>query len=289
MTESDWRDFAAFLRDGEQSCRDNGTGEERTGADAKCPVCGRYAWARDPVHCESICTSCGWVDESDVFPEIPHSHVRYRHSAPYSQVYHFNEVMAAWLCVGPSIGDEDMHRIRNFVRDTPIATFTPTTFTVAFGSVTERRLDIKQLERPHIRLICAMVGLKKYAERWVQIKRRLDPQWTVVYPNGPEMYRLRTDFALVARAFNRTLYRQGKRRTVRDNLWKSPHTLARHNMPHYSWLIQNLLNRIGGQALLNRLSVNKFFPIQRTASVRRRLRRMWAIICWDLQWPIELL
>jgi hypothetical protein len=197
--------------------------------------------------------------------------------------------MAAWLCKGPTIGDEDMLRISTFVRDTPIASFTPTSFTVACGSVTDRRLDVKQLERAHIRLICNMVGLKKFAERWVQIKKRLDPEWEVVYPTNAEMYRLRSDFALVARAFNRTLYRQGKRRTVRDNVWRSAHTLARHNMPHYSWLIQNLLNRIGGKALLERVSASKFFPIQRTASVRRRLRRMWAIICWDLQWPIELL
>lgn len=288
MTASDWCDFDAFL---DHIQREHGS-EQRDhpwGADVRCPVCNRNHFVRDDVHGESICCGCGWVDESDVFPEIPHSHVRYRNSAPYSQVYHFNEVMAAWLCVGPRIPDADMDAIRHYLASTPIATVTPTSFTVARGFVTKKRLQPKQLERQHIRHICHNVGLKKYAERWVQIKRRLDPTWVVVYPSNEQLYNLRRDFALVARAFNRTLYRQGKRRTVRDNLWSSGHSLARHNMPHYSWLIQNLLNRIGGQALLEKVSADKFFPIQRTASVRRRLRRMWAIICTDLGWPIQLL
>lgn len=56
-----------------------------------------------------------------------------------------------------------------------------------------------------------------------------------------------------------------------------------------SWIIQNLLRRAGGDELLRRVDANSFFPLQKTPAVRRKLRHMWALICRDLDWPIELI
>lgn len=281
-----WEAFDEFIA---TAAAAEGTTVESFGANngGRCPSCGHASWVRHDRECESVCTRCGWVDDSDVFPEVPHGDQRHRYSAPYSQVYHFNEVMAAWLNVGPVVPDADMERIRYYVATTTVSSFSSSSFTPNQRSVT--KLSSYVLDRPHIRQVCNTLKMRKYAERWVQIKKRLYPDWQVVYPRPSELHRLRCEFALVARAFNRTLYKQGKKRTVRDNLWHSPHNLARHNMPHYSWLIQNLLFRIGGQELLDKVSANTFFPIQRTPAVRRRLRRMWAVICLALDWPIVLL
>lgn len=55
--------------------------------------------------------------------------------------------------------------------------------------------------------------------------------WRIVYPTDNQIARLRAEFAMVSRAFDRMFYRAGKRRTLRDSIFDLSHDpLARHNM-----------------------------------------------------------
>ena len=104
-----------------------------------------------------------------------------------------------------------------------------------------------RMQRVHYRQMCDKLGLKKFAERWVLIKvllcggyfkksERGHREFLVygrfkpAYPSMREQYVLRNYFAIVSNAFDRVLYKRGKRHTVRDNIWSSEHALARHNM-----------------------------------------------------------
>lgn len=293
-TDNDWADLESFLGASRPPTQRSFARHELVSTTHQsCAYCGGFRWVRNDKCAENICMHCGQVDDGDRIPEAPYNHHRLRESAPYTRIYHFNEVMAAWKCTGPAIPGTIMSRIRNYINSVPIASVSPgEPYRVDRGPLShmnKRRLVPAELERRHIRQICDALNLKKYAERWVQIKKRLHPEWRIRYPSSSAMYRLHWEFRLVSRAFDRHLYRHGQRRTIRDNAYNSKHALARHNMPHYSWIIQNLLYRQGGRALLDEVSADTFFPVQKTASVRRRLRRMWAHLCNELGWEIAFI
>ena len=259
-----------------------------------CNNCARNEWIYDPVHCDHICSGCGLVDSSDVLVDSAYSSSRTRESAPYNGIYHLNEVLAAYECRGPKVPDVVLDHMRAYLAYTPIVagSITDSSYRRDVGPlmmINPLRLTIEKMGRGHIRQMCAELGYKKYAERWVQIKSRLQPDWKITYPSSTEMYYLRRDFAEVSKAFHRVLYRQGRKRTHRDNLSNSTHALSRHNLPHYSWIIQNLLYRQGGRELLDRIDADTFFPIQRTAQVKKKLRNMWCVICKELDWKIEVI
>jgi hypothetical protein len=278
---------------------------------AACVVCGNRDFVEDVREGDSICIGCGAVANDPYFPDAPDVLCnRYRESAPYQRLYHFNEVWSAYTCRGPPIPTAAVEQMRAFVRTTPIASFTRSGFKVDRGplsTLNRRRLNPQTMQRVHYRQMCDALKMKKYSERWVSIKALLCGgaymhdrrnkkliylkfgKFKPRYPTWIEQHQMRKYFVVISRAFDRRLYKHGKRHTVRDNVCDSVHSLGRHNMPHYSWVIQNLLFRIGGQELLNRIEADLYFPLQKTPAVRRKLRRMWALLCREVGWDITLI
>ena len=127
-----------------------------------------------------------------------------------------------------------------FVATTRVSAFSATSFTVYEGPVSDddegsrwQYLDPMEMERPHYRQMCAMMGVKSLAERWVQIKRYLtEGAWKPTYPAPDQIYRIQMNFARISNAFDQKLYKRGRRRTARDSKHgSSKNKLARHNMP----------------------------------------------------------
>jgi len=82
-----------------------------------------------------------------------------------------------------------------------------------------------------------------------------------------------------------TLYRPGKRRTTKDNVYSSKHELSRHNFLHSGNVIQRMLV---WENALDQVRGQFYFPDIKTAAVRRKTRRMFEVLLNFLGWSYEL-
>jgi hypothetical protein len=108
------------------------------------------------------------------------------------------------------------------------------------------------------------------------------------YPTPNEMNAIRACFIRWANAFTQRFYHTGKRRTKKDNVVNNRGFTTRHNMPHYNWIIQNIMQHLD-PTMRARYEADRYFPLQKTASVLRKLRMVWGWICDDLGWEITVL
>lgn len=134
-----------------------------------CPVCGGFDRVLDELHCERVCVGCGNVLDYDRFVEMAESHHRHRESAGYQRVYHLHEVLAAWLLNGPVVPDDEFARMAVYVAATPVFHVTDDGYRVDRGPLSafnRVRLQPLQMNRKHIRQMCAELGLREFSERW---------------------------------------------------------------------------------------------------------------------------
>ena len=110
----------------------------------------------------------------------------------------------------------------------------------------------------------------------------------MIYPTPDEENAIRAAFAEWAGAFTLHFYTTGKRRTPKDNAVNNSGLLCRHNMPHYSWIIQNIAHHLD-PTMRMRYQLDKYFPLQKTPGVVKRLQLIWVHVCRDLGWPISIL
>jgi hypothetical protein len=124
----------------------------------------------------------------------------------------------------------------------------------------------------------------------VQIKKKIcGDTWVVAYPTVAEETAIMASFARFCGAFNHLFYVPGKRHTVEDHLCgRKQGALTRHNLPHYSWIIQNICNTLDDTMQL-RYELNTFFPLQKTHNVKKKLNFVWVLTCKHLGWELTLL
>lgn len=103
------------------------------------------------------------------------------------------------------------------------------------------------------------------------------------FPTGPELHVILGEFDAVSRAFDKKLYAPGRRRTRKDYVFSSTHSLARHNLPNYHLVLHHLFIRRG---IRKRIGAHFYFPLLKSEKVLTKLHRMWAIICEELSWPV---
>jgi hypothetical protein len=109
---------------------------------------------------------------------------------------------------------------------------------------------------------------KKYGERFVQIKKKLC-QWADI-PMEPNFWLdkrqlngMKFDFALLSRAFDVCIYKEGRRKTVKDEevfQAEGEGTERRHNMLNYNFVQRELIWKNFPQ-LWHKCAVDFFFPL----------------------------
>lgn len=263
-----------------------------------CPECDS-----DDIECDRIggywvCTECGAVaDELCAGDYRAETTQRPRESSPYNFVYHFNEIWAAYKGRGPLVHEDDLANIVDYIEHTFVLVFTASTFVpydpatyTGVQPATVMLMDPYVMQRPHYVKVCKLVGLTSLGERWVQIKKRIcGERWQVNYPSVAEENAVRAAFARFCNGFNRLLYTTGKKRTVKDNLFcNKSSALSRHNLPHYSWIVQNICHMLD-PSLRERCQLDLFFPLPKTQPVRKKLGFTWALLCHHLGWEMALL
>lgn len=155
-------------------------------------------------------------------------------------------------------------------------------------------LPDEQLDSETIKRTCrAIPGGRKYAERWIDCRYRIlerrrdylgtgsDP--TIVYPTPKQFSRVRNEFVEISRAFDKVLYKPGRRRTRKDTEYSSSHELARHNIINYHFIFHNLLLRAGCRRAV---SAHFFFSLLSTERVLSHLHAMWTVLCEHLNWEV---
>ncbi len=254
----------------------------------RCADCNSADMELDKVGGYWVCCQCGLVSTQPYCSDgVNNTEFRYRESAPYNFLYHFNEVWSAYKGGGPPVEDIDMAAIRLYLCRTRISVFTATYYRK--DPLGQDTLNPFFMERPHWHQLCKDSGFPPLAERWVQIKRRLLPHsFRMPYPSGAEEIALRIGFERWARAFTKRFYTTGKRRTEKDNIICNSGLLCRHNMPHYSWIVQNIAHYLD-PSLRWRCELDKYFPLQKTPAVIRRLQLIWIHVCHDLGWELSIL
>lgn len=263
-----------------------------------CPndLCGSTDLELDRIGGAWVCCECGAVADERYFgdqgPSVLH---KPRISSPYNFMYHFNEVWAAYKGRGPVVHKDDMALIERYIAETCIVSFTSSGFTAYdptrhFEAQSVTLMDPLRMQRVHYQQVCKNLGLGPLAERWVQIKRKLcGESWHVHYPTVEEENAIIASFARFCSAFNALFYTSGKKRTVKDNLvGRAPGTLSRHNLPHYSWIIQNICHCLD-PTMKDRYQLDLFFPLQKTHNVKKKLTYLWVLTCRHLDWEVTLL
>jgi len=260
-----------------------------------CPECDSADVELDRIGGLWACTHCGAVaDELYNGPYEWHTIQRARQSSPYNTIYHFNEIWAAYRGRGPVVLEDDMLRIRHYIATTYVRDYTASGFREydpeKDGFVVVALMDPLRMQRPHYVQVCKRVGLVSLGERWVQIKKTLcGDRWQINYPSAAEEQAIQAAFARFCHGFNRLLYVTGKRRTVKDNMFNNGSgALARHNLPHYSWIIQQICHMLD-PGMRERYQLDLFFPRPKTPIVRKRLVFTWLLICRHLDWELSLL
>lgn len=256
----------------------------------ECKECGSVEHVIDNKNGDVICTNCGVCCSPvifDTFYEFSRDSVRYsieanplstpedlhkkRQSAPYRRLYHANEIIAQWCCTGPSI-------------DGPKGTHPGFMEKILDFSCSPDAKDIGDWDHRYIKSLCKRFGERGLGERWAQIKRKVcfeniresrPPKWLVS--------NLRRNIERLSDAFDRTLYKPGKRRTRKDEAryWGSPHPLARHNFIHSGFLFQRLLHWEG---MLSEVNGCFYFPGIKTKSVARKTQAMFSVLMKECSW-----
>jgi hypothetical protein len=217
---------------------------------------------------------------------------KYRESAPYNALYHFNEVWSAYLGRGPLIEEWDFELIRHYLCSVRVSEFNARRYKCVAdveNPAVGQPLQPLLMERVHWHQLCKEVGLPQLSERWIQIKKRICSESFVMrYPTPSESNSIRACFIRFANAFTQRYYHRGKRRTKKDNVVNNIGFATRHNMPHYNWIIQNIMNHLD-KSMLARYEADRYFPLQKTPAVRRKLRHVWGFISDDLGWETTVL
>ncbi len=252
-----------------------------------CKDCGETDFVEDYRHGDVICTFCGLCvpstpmvcDSITIISKVDKD--RYsieretagkRPSADYSRVYHANEIFAQWCNTGPRLEDTHPEILELFDK----------------FSLTEGSRDVRDWDHTYIKELCKKFGNSKVGECWIQIKRHCcgealsdppPPAWLV--------NKLRRHIALLSNAFDRTLYKPGKRKTNKDDAYihkPNIHPLARHNFLHSGFLLQTLLRWEGA---LEEVNGTFYFPDIKTKSVKRKTRAMFDVLLQYLGWTFE--
>ena len=227
-----------------------------------------------------ICACCGCVPEvgvvvDDVAPTYygddgipndpgPLNRPVAARSSHYHRPYHLREQLSQWLGTGP--------RALQWVVD----------------SVGRCIPSSRELNSERIKAACREIKAHKYAERWCDIRRRVllarGQPVRMLFPSGDQLRNILADFDGVSRAFDRTLYRSGRRKTKKDDIFgRNAQPLSRHNMLNYHLVIHHLFIRRG---VRRRVQAHFFFPLLKSEKVLAKLHRMWEVICKDLGWPV---
>lgn len=252
-----------------------------------CKDCGQSDFVEDYRHGDVICTNCGLcvpstpmvIDSIVLTPcedkkrySFESSTFNKRPSAPYSRVYHANEIFAQWRNTGPRLEKthpEILEQIDKF-------------------SLTPESRDVTDWDHTYIKDLCKKLGNSKVGECWVQIKRYVCGE-ALSDPPPPEelINKLRRHIALLSNAFDRTLYKPGKRKTSKDDIYvhtPNQHPLARHNFLHSGFIMQTLLRWEGA---LEEVNGQFYFPDIKTKSVKRKTRAMFDVLLTYLGWSFE--
>jgi len=257
---------------------------------ARCSDCNSADLELDKTSGDTVCNSCGLVAlERWCADSVNNEEHHYRDSAPYNFLYHFNEVWSAYKGGGPPVEQIDLDAIRRYLCRTRILEFTERHYRVDASGESLQTLNPLLMERAHWHQLCKEIGFPPLAERWVQIKCRLLPtSFRMFYPRAAEENLIRKCFAEWAAAFTQRFYATGKRRTPKDNTVCNSGLFCRHNMPHYSWIIQQIAHHLDPQ-MRHRYALDKYFPLQKTPGVVKRLQLIWVHVCRDLGWEISIL
>ena len=265
----------------------------------RCPMeqCGSYDLELDRIGGAWVCVECGAVADERYYGDQGTSVLhRPRVSSPYNFMYHFNEVWAAYKGRGPLVHKDDFAVIKQYIETTYVVAFTANGF-VPYNELRHSEtthlvtlMDPLRMQRVHYQQVCKLLGLGPLAERWVQIKRRIcGAAWQVPYPSADEENAIIASFARFCGAFNALFYTSGKKRTAKDNMMgRTPGSMSRHNLPHYSWIIQNICFCLD-RTMKERYMLDTFFPLQKTHNVKKKLSLLWVLVCRHLEWEVSLL
>lgn len=176
---------------------------------------------------DRVCCACGLCDSSFLllvpeFNQLGDSWTRFqRRPSVYKRKFHLNEQIAQYLCTGPSAPAHVVYYVAQSG--------------VRAGFTTAREFTAR-----FIKSCCgALAACKKYAERWIDIRRQVLRQLSIPndqrFPPWRDMQRMRADFERASDCFDRILYKSGRRRTQHDIHHGRPASApGRHNFPNYS-------------------------------------------------------
>ena len=244
-------------------------GGDPTDVDFVCPECDGTAYVDFDDTDDRVCRGCSavvgrvgnWTPSYDVVCELRRLA---RSSGPYRREFHFNERKAQMSCNGPPSPQVAVDVVDQAFQREPEATFVPDTLT-----------------HDYVKSALRAAGLPKYAERWVEIRRRVCAIYGVfadcVVMRGWQWDEFTRRFLAASRAFDKLYYKAGSRRTRRDNLLESNQSeLARHNMPNYNFVFHQILCAMGLRA---QVRAHFFFHLPTTKSVLIDLYARWVGIC----------
>lgn len=247
----------------------------------KCDNCGNTdidGYRDDFVEDFRICKACGCIvsDHLNYCYDLGgYSFSRvllvYGTKSEYRRVYHFSERLAQWLRIGPCSPGWLVDGVDAFI-----------------GRRATKKQIVDHLNAGVVKEHCRSVGLyaMKYAERWIDVRmkiieRRGIDEYKIVYPTPAQIEEMKRRFAEASHIFDLLFYKQGNRRTAKDNVHNSEDFLARHNFVNYNYCIHQLLWSIG---MHGACEAHFYFPLLRTDKVLKHLETRWARICEKLDW-----
>lgn len=170
----------------------------------------------------TVCTGCGLVLDDLYFADLPYV-PRHCFSARYKRIFHSNERMALFTQTSPET-PEDAY---DLIEEEWFA-----------GCMEDKYPCASQLTQHHIYEICRSVSLneeqkntfrstkykrnrpinlKKYAERWIEIKSKLQGE-PVVNPDPECVLQLKRYFALLQIPFDTLIYKHIRNNFINYNL-----------------------------------------------------------------------
>lgn len=255
-----------------------------------CDDCGSADIQLDKLGGYWACGECGLVaDNSYIADGVDYAVQRVRFSSPYNFMYHFNEVWTAYKGHGPEVEPGDFLQICYFILHVPISGFTATRYIVDVTGTSTKTLNPLLMQRPHYQQLCKDIQRPMLGERWVQIKKRLcGEHFYMRYPTVAEEDAIRVCFARFARMFLEHYYKSGKKRTEKDNTTNNDNMFARHNLPHFAYIIQCVAYHLD-PTMRQRYQFDLYFPLPKTKVVVLKLRLLWLQISRKLDWePVVL-
>lgn len=214
----------------------------------------------------TVCTECGIVVDEVFYLDLPYLPV-HCHSKRYQRMFHNNERMALFTQTSPKTPDEAMELLEEEYLE---------------GYRSGKYPKCKYLSSEHINEICKSIklnkeqqtffrskkylrnyptNLKKFSERWIEIKSKF-VGYKLVEPDPDCVTQLKRYFALLQVPFDTIIYK-----------------IKRNNFINY-----NLIYRVGLE-LIGYEEYVKFFPLPKG---RKQLRVLCEYV-WDmfkyLSWP----